>query len=50
MTNEPLNPEFPYRNYTDYIADLSAVDEGYTALYNLFSSRPVRRHELSAVS
>lgn len=47
MTNEPLNPEFPYRNYTDYIADLSAVDEGYTALYNLFSSRPVRRHEPS---
>lgn len=47
MTNEPLNPAFPYRNYTDYIADLYAVDKGYTALYNLFSSRPIRRREPS---
>ena len=47
MVNEPLNPEFPYRNYTDYIADLSAVDKGYAALHDLFSSRPIRRHEPS---
>lgn len=44
MDIEPLDPEFPYRNYTDYIADLSAVDEQYTALYNRFSPRPIRRH------
>ena len=47
MAHEPLDPEFPYRNYTDYIADLSAVDEGYTALNDLFSSRPIRKHEPS---
>ena len=45
MMNEPLDPEFPYRNYTDYIRDLSAVDEGYTALYELFSLQSSGRRE-----
>ena len=42
---EPLDPEFPYPNYTDYIRHLSAVDEDYTALHELFSLQSSRIRE-----